>query len=355
MHVDMDAFYASVEQRDNPQLRGQPVIVAGSADGRGVVAAASYEVRKFGVRSAMPTRTALRLCPGAIRVPPRHEHYASVSREIRAVFHSFTPLVEPLALDEAYLDLTAYCEENDLLMADVAREIKAEIRNRIGLTASAGAGPCKFVAKVASDLRKPDGLVVVSPGQVRKFLAPLPVERLWGVGPVTAKRFHELGLTTIAQVAACEPAYLEGRFGRAGHEFWLLAQGIDERPVEPNRDTKSVSAETTFAVDQDLVEPVLATLAGQAAEVSERLRAHRWSARTVVLKLRYGDFSTLTRSLTPGRPVSETEEILALASRLLLDRTEFPRRPVRLVGVGVSGLLEPDAPVQLELFESETL
>lgn len=352
MHVDMDAFYASVEQRDAPELRGQPVIVAGSATGRGVVAAASYEARKFGVRSAMPTRTALRLCPGAIRVPPRHEHYASVSREIRAVFHEFTDLVEPLALDEAFLDLTAYCEERELTMDVVARSLKEAIRARVGLTASAGAAPCKFVAKVASDLRKPDGLVVVKPNQVKRFLEPLPVERIWGVGPVTARRFHELGLTTIGQVAACEPAFLEGRFGRAGHEFWQLAHGIDDRPVEPHRDTKSVSAETTFAVDQDLLEPVLTTLAGQAAEVSERLHAHRWTARTVVLKLRYGDFSTVTRSLTPGRPVSETEEIFALASRLLVERTEFPTRAVRLVGVGVSGLLEPDTPVQLELFES---
>lgn len=352
MHVDMDAFYASIEQRDAPELRGHPVIVAGSATGRGVVAAASYEARKFGVRSAMPTRTALRLCPTAIRVPPRHDHYAAVSREIRAVFHEFTDLVEPLALDEAFLDLTAYCEQHESTMEVVARSIKRAIRERVGLTASAGAAPCKFVAKVASDLRKPDGLVVVKPGQVKGFLAPLPVERLWGVGPVTARRFHELGLTTIAQVAACEPAFLEGRFGKAGHEFWLLAQGIDDRPVEPNRDTKSVSAETTFAVDQDLLEPVLGTLAAQAAEVSERLRAHRWTARTVVLKLRYGDFTTLTRSLTPGRPVGETEEIYALASRLLTERTEFPRRAIRLIGVGVSGILEPDAPVQLELFET---
>lgn len=349
----MDAFYASIEQRDAPELRGQPVIVAGSASGRGVVAAASYEARRFGVRSAMPTRTALRLCPGAIRVPPRHDHYAAVSREIHAVFHEFTDLVEPLALDEAFLDLTAYCEEREQTMDVVARALKNAIRARVALTASAGAAPCKFVAKVASDLRKPDGLVVVKPRQVKSFLAPLPVERLWGVGPVTAGRFHELGLSTIAQVAACEPAFLEGRFGRAGHEFWLLAQGIDNRPVEPNRDTRSVSAETTFAVDQNLPEPVLSTLAGQAAEVCERLRRHGWTARTVVLKLRYADFSTVTRSITPGRPVGETEEIFALASRLLSERTEFPQRPIRLVGVGVSGLLEPDAPVQLELFESD--
>lgn len=354
MHVDMDAFYASIEQRDAPELRGQPVIVAGSAEGRGVVAAASYEARKFGVRSAMPTRTALRLCPGAIRVPPRHQHYSQVSREIRAVFLEYTELVEPLALDECYLDLTEFCQREGRTMAEVARAIKAEIRQRVQLTASAGAAPCKFVAKVASDLRKPDGLVVVSPRQVRGFLAPLPVERLWGVGPVTARRFHELGLSTMHQVATCEPAFLESRFGRAGHEFWLLAQGIDERPVDPHRDTKSVSAERTFVADQATLEPVLATLAAQAAEVSERLRAHRWSARTVVLKLRYDDFSTVTRSLTPGRPVAETEEILHLASRLLTERTEFPARPIRLVGVGVSGLLEPDAPVQLELFEDES-
>ncbi len=353
MHVDMDAFYASIEQRDAPELRGKPVIVAGSEQGRGVVAAASYEARRFGVRSAMPTRTALRLCPEVIRVAPRHDHYAQVSRQIRSIFLSYTPLVEPLALDECYLDLSEHCHRSGERLAAVARAIKAELAQAVGLTSSAGGAPCKFVAKVASDLRKPDGLVIVPPEQVESFLEPLPVERLWGVGPVTAARFHELGLTRIGQVAACESEWLQARFGRSGHEFWMLAKGRDERPVEPDRDAKSISAETTFAVDQSLAETVLQELAGQSAEVAERLGRLGAQARTVVLKLRYSDFSTVTRSHTPGRPVSEAEEIFALASRLLEGRTEFPARPVRLVGVGVSGFTDPNAPVQLELFERE--
>lgn len=349
----MDAFYASVEQRDAPELRGKPVIVAGSEQGRGVVAAASYEARQFGVRSAMPTRTALRLCPEAIRVPPRHEHYAQVSRQIRSIFLSYTPLVEPLALDECYLDLTEYCQRKGERLAVVAQAIKADLARAVDLTSSAGGAPCKFVAKVASDLRKPNGLVIVAPEQVEGFLEPLPVERLWGVGPVTAARFRELGLTRIGQVAACQPEWLQARFGRAGYEFWMLAHGRDERPVEPDRDAKSISAETTFAVDQNSPEPVLQQLAAQSAEVAERLASLGAQARTVVLKLRYHDFATVTRSHTPGRPVSEADEIFALASRLLESRTEFPDRAVRLVGVGVSGLSDPNAPVQLELFSRD--
>lgn len=350
LHVDMDAFYASVEQRDNPDLRGRPIIVAGPAVGRGVVAAASYEARKFGIRSAMPTATALRLCPDVVRVPHRFPVYHEVCEQLHALFHEYTDLVEPISLDECFLDLSAHCAQERRSLREVAVEIKRRIRERTALTASAGGGPNKFVAKIASDLEKPDGLVIIPPPQVEAFLRPLPVERIWGVGPVTAKRLHDLGIRTIGDLADKSPEWLTTVFGRSGPDFGRLAQGHDERPVVAHREPKSLSSENTFARDVSDPEVLLEEIRAQAADVATRLRNHESMGRTVVLKLRYGDFTTITRSHTATRPVETAPEIAALAC-VLLERTEFPARAVRLVGVGVSGLMDRNRPLQLELFD----
>jgi len=350
LHVDMDAFYASVEQRDNPDLRGKPVIVAGSERSRGVVCAASYEARKFGVRSAMATSRALRLCPQVVRVPPHFSRYQEVSKQINQIFARYTEMVEPLSLDESFLDVTERCASNGCTATATASEIKQLIKLETGLTASAGVGPNKLIAKIASDLRKPDGLVVVPPERVLAFLHPLPVERVWGVGPVTAARLHEMGLKTIGDVAARTVEWLTQRLGRSGPWYHDLAHGIDDRPVIASHESKSVSAENTFAVDLQDVDEVLAELAAQAEEVADRLARHGYRGRTVTLKARYGDFTTVTRSLTVARPLHGAEEILEIARQLLLTRTLFPKRALRLVGVGVSHLMDEQTPLQLELW-----
>ena len=348
----MDAFFASVEQRDHPEWSGRPLIVAGAPQARGVVAAASYEARAFGIRSAMASAAAERLCPHVIRVPPRHERYREISREIQDLFRDYTDQIEPISLDECFLDLSEYCALKRLPLSRVAREIKMRIRQQTGLTASAGGAPNKFLAKIASDLKKPDGLVIVPPGQAEAFLAPLPVERIWGVGPVLASRLHALGIRTIGELAAKSPAWLELTFGRLGVEMELLARGLDERPVVPWREPRSLSAENTFARDVQDPQTLLEEIASQAEEVARRLKGHEVVGRTVTLKLRYADFATITRSRTSRRPIETAGQIEALATRLL-SRTEFAQRPVRLVGVGVSGLLDRLRPVQLELFDHE--
>lgn len=346
----MDAFYASVEQRERPQWKGLPLIVAGDGSRRGVVAAASYEARAYGIHSAMPTAQALRLCPDVIRVPPRHSLYSSVSREIMAIFESVTPLVEPLSLDESYLDVSDHCRQHGQTAVQVAREIKRRILSETGLTATAGVAPNKFVAKVASGYRKPDGLTVVVPERVCEFLHPLPIGEMWGVGPVTRAKLEAMGLRTIGDLANCPLELLQERFGRAGAEFAALAQGIDERPVVPDREPRSLSAEETFARDIETLPPLLEVLAGQADEVFGRLERWRRQATTVVLKLRYADFTTVTRSHTLPRPVQNARELELLGTRLLAEKTEAGRRPVRLLGLGLAGLRAWDTPVQLELF-----
>ena len=345
----MDAFYASVEQHDRPELRGRPLVVGGSERARGVVAAASYEARRFGIHSAMAMSRAFRLCPHLVRVSPRFDRYHEVSSRIHDVFTSYTDLAEPLSLDESFLDVTAFCLEHRRSAGSVALEIKHRIRERVGLTASAGAAPSKLVAKIASDLRKPDGLVIVAPQDVEAFLRPLAVERLWGVGPVTAGRLHAVGLRTIGDLADATPDRLEKILGRHGRDLHALARGVDDRPVQPRSDPKSLSAENTFAVDARDVHEVLAQLADQAAEVAGRLAGHGFHGRTVTLKVRYSDFTTVTRSQSLPRPVRTAEDVLAVATRMLLQRTEFPGRPIRLVGVGVAGLVDERGPQQLEL------
>jgi DNA polymerase-4 len=348
IHVDMDAFYASVEQLDDPALQGRPVPVGGSPEERGVVAAASYEARRFGCRSAMPMRTALRLCPQAAVVRPRFERYREISARIREIFGRYAERVEPLSLDESYLDVSGQA----LPATEIARRIKRDIRVETGLTASAGVGPCKLVAKIASDLRKPDGLVVVRPAQVRAFLAPLPVSRLWGIGRVGEERLARIGIRTIGQLAQADEARLGRLFGRSGPFFRRLALGEDDREVTPERATKSMSTETTFARDVLDRAVLLGALEEFASELERSLSQEGMVARTLTVKVRYRDFRLVTRSTTSRRPFRLAQGMQKQA-RQLLARTAAGRTPVRLVGLGVSGLLDERAERQLPLFPAE--
>jgi DNA polymerase-4 len=340
LHADLDAFFASVEQLDNPSLRGRPVVVGGSAESRGVVAAASYEARAFGVHSAQPMRTALVRCPGAVRVSPRFGRYREISEQVMAIFRSWTPLVEPLSLDEAYLDLSEYLGGMPPdTVREAAAQIKREVREATGLTVSVGAGTTKSVAKIASDLKKPDGLVVVPPGAERVFLAPLPAGKLWGVGPKAQERLQRIGVRTIGDIAALDGRWLEVRFGKWGQMLHELALGIDPRPVTPERETKSVSVETTFA--EDIWDPVqidecLTELAGQ---VCHRLRRHDLRGRTVTLKLRDAQFETHTRQRTLPA-ATDVDSVVLDAARRLLAPELTPGRRLRLLGIGLSGFAE---------------
>ncbi|MDQ3036424.1 MAG: DNA polymerase IV [Myxococcota bacterium] len=335
LHVDMDAFYASVEQRDDASLRGEPVIVGGPFR-RGVVSAASYEARPFGVRSAMSMSEAMRRCPHAKVVAPRHEHYSAVSRQVFAIFRRFTPMVEGISLDEAFLDVTA----SRSLYGDgesIARRIKDAISSELELKASAGVAPSKFVAKIASDLRKPDALVVVRSEEVRDFLAPLPIERMWGIGPKSAPRAHSAGFHTLGDLARADAARLERVFGKWGPEMAQLARGDDPREVEPEREAKSVGAEETF--DEDLRDPtaIATRLLSQSSRVAQRLHLAGLAGRGVTVKLKYADFTVKTRSLQLPEAVSDTGSIYK-AARALLARFEPNGRGVRLTGVSVSAL-----------------
>jgi DNA polymerase-4 len=336
LHVDMDAFYASVEERDNPSLVGRPVIVGGTAEGRGVVAAANYEARKFGVHSAMTAAHAVRLCPQAVFIRPRMERYAEVSRQIRAIYEEFTPLVEPLSLDEAFLDATG-SEPLFGSSAEIGLQIKRRIRNELHLVASVGVAPNKFLAKIASDLQKPDGFVVVEQDQVQEFLDPLPVGRIWGIGKVTGQVFDRFGISTIGQLRHLSIETLEELFGSSGAHYWRLAHGQDDRPVVPDRVAKSISHETTFAEDIAESEVLQAWLVELAEQVARRLRRHELKGRTVELKVRFADFHTITRSLTLTEPTNITLYLLQAGTELL--RTKLPKGhlPVRLLGLGVKG------------------
>ncbi len=331
----MDAFYASVEQRDDPTLRGKPVIVGGRSR-RGVVLAASYEVRPFGVRSAMPMADALRRAPHAVVVPPRREAYAQASEAAFAVFQRYTPLVEPLSLDEAFLDVTA----SQSLFGDgetIARAIKQAVRAELLLTASAGVAPSKFVAKIASDLRKPDGLVVVEPGDVAAFLRPLPIERMWGVGPKTAPKMRELGLMTLGDLADAPDGKLERLLGSWGPHAARLARGQDDREVVPDGTARSIGAEETYEEDLVGAEAIGATLLEHASRVARRLLRAGLRARTVVVKIKYADFSIRSRSVTLTDAVQDTDAIHRAALECL-GRVPLQGRRVRLTGVSVSGI-----------------
>ncbi|HEV7224342.1 MAG TPA: DNA polymerase IV [Pirellulales bacterium] len=351
LHVDMDAFYAAVEERDRPELVGKPVIVGGTPEGRGVVAAANYVVRKFGVHSAMPTATALRLCPQAIVLPPRLEYYACISDEIRRIFDRYTPLVEPLSLDEAFLDVTG-SESLFGPSAMIGQRIKLEIRDELRLTASVGVAPNKFLAKIASDLKKPDGFVVVDGQHIQEFLDPLPVGRLWGVGRVTGEAFDRLGVRTIQELRQLPVELLQRHFGQSGEHFWQLAHGIDARRVVPDREAKSISHETTFATDIEDIQVLRAWLLELCEQVAWRLRRHKLRGRTVTIKVRFDDFQTITRSLTLAGATSITQEMAQAALVLLTERMPARRLRVRLLGVGISGFDNPEQ-VQGSLFADE--
>ena len=331
LHIDMDAFYASVEQRDNPSLRGKPVAVGGDPTVRGVVAAASYEARKFGVRSAIPMSRAVRLCSSLVVVRPDFQKYRAVSQQVFAIFKEVTPLVEGLSLDEAYLDVTEN-SFNEPLGVNVARRIKDRIKEVTGLTASAGVAPNKFLAKIASGWRKPDGLTVVAPERIETFLQGLPVDALWGVGPVTAARLRERGIEKLVDVRARTVEELTEIVGM--HADWLieLAHGRDDRAVEPNRPAKSAGSEETYATDIESLEEVKQEIDQLARGVAEWLEQKSIKAKTVTIKVRYSDFTTITRSQSSADFTNDAEDI-ALRAVKLLDKTEAGHRPIRLLGV----------------------
>ena len=344
LHVDMDAFYASVEQRDEPSLRGKPVAVGGDPARRGVVCAASYEARTFGVRSALPMARAVRLCPQLVIIPPDFSKYGAVSRQVFAIFRDVTPLVEPLSLDEAYLDVT----ENAWALplgVDVARRIKERIREETNLTASAGVAPNKFLAKVASGWKKPDGLTVIAPERVERFLQGLPVDALWGVGPKTAARLREAGIQKLVDVRTASEEILRGAVGSYAEALRRMSFGQDDRPVEPNRERKSVGSENTFAEDLEDLERMRDEVRSLATSAAGYLARKQLLARTVVLKLRYSNFETITRSHTEDPPTQSAEEIARRATALL-EKTEAPHRPVRLLGVSLHGLSETRSPAE---------
>lgn len=336
IHVDMDAFYASVEQRDDPSLRGKPIAVGGGH--RGVVMAASYEARKYGVRSAMPSVTAKRRCPDLIFVKSHFDVYRAVSQQIRAIFLDYTDLVEPLSLDEAYLDVT-YDRHALGSARAIAEDIRRRIREETGLTASAGVSYCKFIAKLASDHRKPDGLTVITPERGAEFVASLPVARFHGIGPVTAKKMERLGIVTGADLREWSRPALEAQFGSSGEWYWRICRGIDEREVRPDRPYKSVSAERTF--DEDLRDPerLAAELARIAGYAWDRVKRAEVTGRTVTLKIKYGDFRIVTRSKSFASNVPD-QEAFARAGQSLLDTLHPLPKGIRLLGLGLHNLTE---------------
>jgi DNA polymerase-4 len=338
LHVDMDAFYASVEQRDTPALRGKPVAVGGSPERRGVVAAASYEARVSGVRSAMSMAQAVRLCPQLIVVPPDFSKYRKVSKVIFDLFRSVTPLVETISLDEAYLDVTKNTW-NEPVATNVARRFKRRIFKLTGLTASAGVAPNKFLAKIASNWKKPDGLTVVPPERVEDFLRQLSVDVLWGVGPVTARKLRAKGIEKLLDVRRTSPELLQQTLGNRARRILQLANGVDEQAVVPNRRAKSTSTERTYAEYLEGLEVMDMKLDDMARKVTDWLVRKNRFAHTVTIKVRYGDYTTVTRSLSFQKPIRNAQEIIESAKGLLR-RTEADKRPVRLLGIGLHGLID---------------
>jgi len=348
LHCDMDCFYAAVHMRDDPSLRGKPVVIGGRPESRGVVAAASYEVRRFGVHSAMPSSRARRLCPDAIFIPPDFRRYSKESEKIFAIYRELTPLVQAVSIDEAYLDVTDHLGEAGSATA-LAKEIRRRVREERGLTVSVGVGPNRLVAKIASDFDKPDGLTVVRPARVQAFLDPLPVRRLHGVGPATERALLEMKVQTIADLRALPVEALAERFGKHGRVLHEFARGIDERPVETHQERKSLGTENTYAEDLTDLAAMEAEVDRMAQEVADSLGRSGFAGCTVTLKVRYEDFTTVTRSRTFAVPVHDRVTI-ALCARDLLRRTEAPRRPVRLIGVTASNLGR-ERISQLPLFE----
>ncbi|MCF2447458.1 DNA polymerase IV [Dyadobacter sp. CY345] len=355
IHIDMDAFYASVEQRDFPQYQGKPLAVGGSPTGRGVVATASYEARKFGVRSAMSSRRAIQLCPNIIFVYPRFEAYKSVSRSIREIFERYTDIIEPLSLDEAFLDVTND-KQNIGSALEIAQQIKKAIKDELNLTASAGVSTNKFVAKIASDINKPDGLTFIGPSKIESFINNLPVERFFGVGKVTAQKMNSMQLFTGADLRKLPEIELVKHFGKSGYFYYKIVRGIDEREVQPHRETKSLGAEDTFTYDLVTVEEMHKELDLIAETVFNRLQKKQLKGRTITLKIKYNDFTQITRNHSYPHPVGDFETIFNTAKQLL-EKVDREEKPVRLLGISLSNFGEPEIkprkprdPEQLELF-----
>jgi DNA polymerase-4 len=349
LHIDLDAFFVAVERLDNPALIGVPVIVGGRAEVRGVVASASYEARQYGVHSAMPTAQALRLCPQAVLVSGHRDRYGELSRRVMAILGDYTPLLEPISIDEAFLDVTG-AEAHYGPPAQLAQTLQDRIERELRLSASLGAASNKLVAKIASDYRKPHGITVVSPGGEAAFLAPLPIRRLWGVGEVTARELARLGVETIGDLAAFSADELGARFGAHGEGLWRAARGVDESPVTPEHAEKSLSREETFAQDIGDATLLRRELLRLSESVASRLRRHGVAARTIAIKLRYGDFTTFTRQSTLAEP-TDSGPVIYTQALALFEAAWDRRRAVRLVGVGANNLEQPHR--QLRLFEQE--
>ena len=348
LHIDMDAFYASVEVLDNPTLAGKPVLVGGTPEQRGVVAACSYEARKFGIHSAMPMSQAIRICPEAIVLPVRMNRYAKLSKQIQEIFHRYTPEVEPLSLDEAFLDVTG-CISLFRSAETIGERIKQDIKEQTGLTASVGVAPNKFLAKLASDLEKPDGFVVITEEAKQSVLDPLPVSKIWGIGKVTTKELNRIGIKTVFQLRTAHRYKVSMVFGNQTDDILRLTQGIDDRAVEPHVKAKSISAEETFPTDIQDKEVLLGILVHQVEEVAQRLRSEKLQARTITLRIRYGNFKTITRSMTMDKPTNTTHILLQEASDLLKQWHKKSAGPLRLLGFGTSGL-SPEGMSQQLLF-----
>jgi DNA polymerase-4 len=348
VHLDMDAFYPAVEVLDNPTLRGKSVIVGGTSN-RGVVSSASYEARKFGIHSSMPIVEARRRCPDGVFLPVRMARYKEISQAVFAIFERYTPLVEPLSIDEAFLDVTGSMRLFGTPV-EIASAIKRAVQEELGLTVSAGVAANKSVAKIASDYQKPDGLTVVEPGKEQQFLAPLPIERLWGAGPATCKSLRLLGVQTIGDLARLSPDLLSAKFGKQGESMHLLARGIDEREVETYQPLKSIGNEETFEQDVVDLEQAKEELLALATKVGGRLRRAGEAGRTICLKVKYSDFRQVTRSSTLTNPVDDGGAIFRQCCSLL-EKTEVGRRPARLLGVTVSNLCDPATPQQQGLFD----
>jgi len=352
IHLDMDAFFASVEVRERPELQNLPVAVGGSSTGRGVVAAANYVARQFGVFSAMPMAKAIRLCPNLICLPVNMPLYISVSQQIHEIFYRYTPEIEPLSLDEAFLDVTA----SETLFGkaeDIARRIKSDIKDEFQLIASAGVAPNKFVAKIASDIDKPDGFVVVRAGEVQDFLDPLPIKRIWGVGKKTEQQLHQYGINTVYELRHKPLEWLIQHFGKLGEHIYRLANGQDKREVISDAKAKSISSETTFATDVKDTESLLAILLQLSEQVASRLRDKGVKGKTISIKIRFHDFKTITRSKTLSESSSQTMQIWQVVKKLFLDVIKAGELSIRLVGVSVSGFDDVDAQ-QGDLFEVDT-
>jgi DNA polymerase IV len=343
IHVDMDAFYASVEQRDNPQYRGKPLVVGGRPEKRGAVAAASYEARQFGIHSAMPSRTALQRCPHLIFATPRFDVYRGISEQIRAIFKRYTDLVEPLALDEAYLDVTH--NKKDISSATaIARDIKQDILNETKLTASAGVSLNKFLAKIASGMNKPDGLTVILPTEAETFVEALAIESFYGIGPATANKMHELGIHTGADLKHWSEIGLVQQFGKTGHFYYQIVRGIDERPVNANRIRKSIGAETSFDPDLEDIDKIEQALNAIVQVVQQRLERNAANGRTITLKVKFADYQQITRSRTMLDFIDEESQVSSLAQELLTS-VEIEQQKVRLLGITISNLdTETEAP-----------